>query len=421
MRLAARLGVNVRRATGNDEQAGEVALPLIDRIVLYIDDLDRCPPSRVVEVLEAVHLILALPLFVVVVAVDPRWLLQSLRLHYSELLAGALREQEHPPTAQQAAESWNQRQDEVGTGTEAAWESTPLNYLEKIIQIPFTLRPMGRKGVESLVTKLLPVKTDDVPEGVPDREVRVPTVEAEGTRAEWTRSQTLRAVGRPRSTRSAAAPTALLAPAPSPPSLELTNQEREFAINAGCILRTPRSVKKFTNLYRLVRARLTEESAELDTFLDAEGGDIAEYQAVVILLAVIIAFPDEASTFFLGIGDLQAEAEEDRRPWRDYIEELRERRGGRWHELVAFVDDVTAEAIGDATATREPFRRWALEISRYSFATGQEVFSRAVNMSRSRDHLGSRSPRLIVQVATQAFECELGRHHHTSCSARAFA
>ena len=60
-------------------------LPRIDRIVVYIDDLDRCPPDRVVQVLEAVQLLLAVPLFVVVVAVDPRWLLRSLTVHYREL------------------------------------------------------------------------------------------------------------------------------------------------------------------------------------------------------------------------------------------------------------------------------------------------------------------------------------------------
>ncbi|MEZ5024500.1 MAG: P-loop NTPase fold protein [Chitinophagales bacterium] len=42
----------------------------VERIVLYIDDLDRCPPKKVVEVLQAIHLILAFPLFVVVVGVD---------------------------------------------------------------------------------------------------------------------------------------------------------------------------------------------------------------------------------------------------------------------------------------------------------------------------------------------------------------
>lgn len=58
----------------------------VDRIVLYIDDLDRCPPERVVEVLQAVHLLLAFPLFIVVVGVDSRWLLRSLEKQYPEFL-----------------------------------------------------------------------------------------------------------------------------------------------------------------------------------------------------------------------------------------------------------------------------------------------------------------------------------------------
>src|SRR5262249_43494180 len=42
----------------------------INRIVLYIDDLDRCPINKVIDVLQAVHLLLAFELFIVVVAVD---------------------------------------------------------------------------------------------------------------------------------------------------------------------------------------------------------------------------------------------------------------------------------------------------------------------------------------------------------------
>lgn len=34
------------------------------RVVLYIDDLDRCPPDRVVQVLEAVQLLVKTPLFI---------------------------------------------------------------------------------------------------------------------------------------------------------------------------------------------------------------------------------------------------------------------------------------------------------------------------------------------------------------------
>src|SRR5579871_849655 len=54
----------------------------VDRIILYIDDVDRCPPSMVVDILQAVHLLLAYELFVVVVSVDPRWLLRSLESRF---------------------------------------------------------------------------------------------------------------------------------------------------------------------------------------------------------------------------------------------------------------------------------------------------------------------------------------------------
>jgi hypothetical protein len=58
-----------------------------DRIVLYIDDLDRCRSEQVVEGLEAVHLLLAFPLFVVIVGVDARWLEQSLLEFYKDKLS----------------------------------------------------------------------------------------------------------------------------------------------------------------------------------------------------------------------------------------------------------------------------------------------------------------------------------------------
>ena len=88
----------------------------VERIVLYIDDLDRCPPKRVVEVLQAVHLLLAFKLFVVVVAVDPRWLRRALEVHFPDLLLTEKTRDDH-----------------------VMRRATPRDYLEKIFQIPFTL------------------------------------------------------------------------------------------------------------------------------------------------------------------------------------------------------------------------------------------------------------------------------------------
>lgn len=99
----------------------------LERIVLYIDDLDRCPPRRVVQVLQAIHLLLAFPLFVVVVGVDSRWLLRSLDMFLRE-------------------------SDGDGDEADPHTTSTPQNYLEKIFQISLCLRPMSPTGYADLIS-----------------------------------------------------------------------------------------------------------------------------------------------------------------------------------------------------------------------------------------------------------------------------
>ena len=158
-----RLDVLLREAQGKTD--GE--LPRIDRIVLYIDDLDRCPPTRVVEVLQAIHLLLALPLFVVVVGVDPRWLLRSVQSHYHGLL---------------------QDQASVGATTDdlSHWASTPQNYLEKIFQIPFALMPMTSSGFAQLVRDLA-----DEAETQPAADAQVDTQEESAPRVAAGRAEAM--------------------------------------------------------------------------------------------------------------------------------------------------------------------------------------------------------------------------------------
>ncbi|MBI4785198.1 MAG: caspase family protein [Oscillatoriophycideae cyanobacterium NC_groundwater_1537_Pr4_S-0.65um_50_18] len=79
------------------------------RIVLFIDDLDRCPPKRVVEVLEAIQLLVKNPLFVVVIAIDERYITRALEDFYQGIL--------------------------IPQGNPSA-----MDYIEKIIQIPYRAR-----------------------------------------------------------------------------------------------------------------------------------------------------------------------------------------------------------------------------------------------------------------------------------------
>jgi hypothetical protein len=344
-------------------------LPSVDRIVLYIDDLDRCPPRRIVDVLEALHLILAVPLFVVVVAVDPRWLLQSLRLHYADMLG---------------ASSMPEDLDDL-------WHPTPLNYLEKIIQVPFALRPMSQDGVRSLVNGLLSVREVSGSAVTPvtsdsDRAEAEPPINGERVPRSGPRigpEQTVeQAELAGRTTDSGRGwqdveGDILMGAAPREPDLDaralvLTVREREFAAVVGRALRTPRSVKKYTNLYRLIRVGVADSAAHLRHFLSETTNDAPEYRAVLILLAVIIQFPEEASGFLLGLGHLSG-SDRNTMPWRDYVHQSQQPHfsGGLRYLLTDLV-------VARDEWTCEPFRRWALEVSRYSFATGQEVFSQRV-------------------------------------------
>ncbi len=118
---------NRRLLAGDMTPEEEARNDVPNRIVLYIDDLDRCPPAKVLEVLEAVHLLLAFELFVVVVAVDSRWLTSAL---VDRLIAL----QPH------AAESD---------------QPTTDDYLEKIFQIPFWVQPLASDARMALVHGLL--------------------------------------------------------------------------------------------------------------------------------------------------------------------------------------------------------------------------------------------------------------------------
>ncbi|WP_261576485.1 P-loop NTPase fold protein, partial [Frankia gtarii] len=110
------------------------SLKRLERIVLYVDDLDRCTPERVVEVLTAVHLLLARQLFVVVVAVDAGWLNRSLAAHQRTLFTSLANH----------------------ASPEPAPAVTPSDWLDKIFQIPFALHPMGPAAVDYLAALLPP-------------------------------------------------------------------------------------------------------------------------------------------------------------------------------------------------------------------------------------------------------------------------
>ncbi|MFC7616068.1 P-loop NTPase fold protein [Actinokineospora soli] len=188
--------------------------------------------------LAAVHLLLALPVFVVVVAVDPAWLRRALA-------------------------------DEPGY---------PLDYLDKIFQIAFALRPMG-SSAGRLVDDLLP----DTPVPAPRPAPAPPATPA-------VRPRRAEPVPPPRSTPPRD-------PGLRPDRLRTREAERAFVKRVLPLLPTPRAVKRLVNTYRLIRASIPVEQTDRFVRLDGTG----PYRAVLVLLALVFGTPGSAADLLRAI------------------------------------------------------------------------------------------------------------------------
>lgn len=271
----------------------------INRIVLYIDDLDRCPPNKVVEVLQAVHLLLAFPLFVVVVGVDARWVKRSLEVRYRELLHGADAKDSAAPV-------------ELLIG-----KATVDDYLEKIFQVPFWLRPMDETHTGRMVRGLLGSSTTSSESATTDAaKAQEPAPGA--TRAQHAAVEDepgdspprvlvlggLTRPGRPIAVGGLEVPHEPQAAAQEEPQVNLESlvfqpEELEFmAALAPLLDRSPRALKRFVNVYRLIKAGLAPP--EQRVFL-AGGGPAPPYRAVLFLLAIDTGLPELADDFFAAL------------------------------------------------------------------------------------------------------------------------
>jgi hypothetical protein len=282
----------LRKITSLEEENTDAATR-INRIVLYIDDLDRCPPAKVVEVLQAVHLLLAFPLFVVVVGVDARWISRSLESRYRELL------------------HFGQSDSSVDI-TEMFGVARSEDYLEKIFQIPLWLRRMDGGTAQRMVQGLLgkriqPTNKNSEPDMIPHdtkpapppsgqnvappnqtagegQQPSVSTPAALGANVQYTGGTPT--APPPKSTSPAATKVII----PNLQSLEI----RDFEISAidglaPLLGRSPRALKRFVNLYRLIKAGLTP--TEHNAFIRQSENSLGGFQAVLFLLAIDTGLP----------------------------------------------------------------------------------------------------------------------------------
>jgi len=106
-------------------------LPPQTKVVIFIDDLDRCDPRKAVEVLEATKLLLELDRFIVFLALDARIITQAVEEHYGRVLSEA--------------------------------EITGYEYLDKIVQIPFSIPEPRPADLRNYLGSLMGMQPGNIP------------------------------------------------------------------------------------------------------------------------------------------------------------------------------------------------------------------------------------------------------------------
>lgn len=308
----------------------------VERIIIYIDDLDRCSEQQVVQVLEAIHLMLAFPCFVVVAAVDVRWLESALRAQHQAM---------------------------AGESATIA----PADYLEKIFQIPFWVRTLSpgvadRSPYVDYVRSLLRLDDEQPEEEEDDEEFEpVPVDDRHGAfpRLEPHRpseAELETAAGR---------------------QLKLTAEEAQLIEAMQPIAaRSPRAVKRMVNIYRLIRVSVAEHL--LDDYLRA-GRDTAPYWAVILVLAWETGLrTSEMSTLARGIRSIDATDVTELVGWAQGVfdEEMLEKTSSATAEVMELIRSPAGDALqlglfilsSRGISVEQDYLLRALDlVSRYSF------------------------------------------------------
>ena len=330
----------------------------VDRVIVYIDDLDRCDADVVVHVLETIKLLMDLPNFVVIVGVDSRWLSRAIETHFSRML--------------------DTDRDAEDRGRLAEWTSMPQDYLEKIFQFSLVLPRMSPEGYADLVGALL-----EPPPARPPRPVRGPSPPSGG--ASVTNEVNAPGDSEPEPPAVDTVPPSDTEPEHAaeqpaevdlqPSDLVISREEKELMKALGSFIETPRSAKRLTNVYRLFRVIEGE-----DRLLRSNG-----FEPVLLLLALLIGFPRQGGDLLRAISGrqgveewaffsqrLRPERRDPQGPFENVaVDELSPHEAAEWARMADALLSVKAHLSGAGTLGH--FQTWVPSVACYTFHPWQEM------------------------------------------------
>lgn len=237
------LGMRDRKSTEKLFSRGD------PRVVLFIDDLDRCPPDKVVEVLEAAQLLVKTQLFVIVIAIDVRYVTRALENEYKGVL--------------------------IRSG-----EPSGLDYIEKIIQIPYRVRSVSEPGVRKFMRSQMDIfepRPDEQDDQAEDQEEENITSEPMETAEKQVEKARLAA-----SARAAHTEPVMV----SPETIQF-DAEEYAAITESCsaLAVSPRTMKRLVNVFKLLKLIWYRQGLEEGPFIEIK-------KAMLAILALCARYPE---------------------------------------------------------------------------------------------------------------------------------
>ncbi len=113
------------------------------KIVVFIDDLDRCRTTKVIEVIESIKLVLNSEKCIFLLGCDNEYLENALSIEYKDFIEFLQRENSEENTIQD------------GVSFSKSLKSFSREYLEKIIQVPFYIPPLDKNSVSNYIDCIL--------------------------------------------------------------------------------------------------------------------------------------------------------------------------------------------------------------------------------------------------------------------------
>ncbi len=195
------------------------------RVLIVIDDLDRCEPDKAVEVLQAINLLLNFDSFIVCMGIDARVITGAVERHYKDLLGPA--------------------------------GISGYEYLDKIIQIPFSIPEPNERDLGRFLEKQL----GQTVEVVVARE-STQIVES-GEQSDRTRQEQAASNARPDEVGADRESTGeQRKPSETVQSPRFTRPEADaFGAMTRFLKPNPRHIKRLVNVYVLVRSLRVQQSS----------------------------------------------------------------------------------------------------------------------------------------------------------------